>query len=100
MTFALAVTLAFFGVVVAVGVVIDRRLRSDAKLGSLPLWGQLLVGAVAMTPFVLGVEQFGVGPIDGTAVAFAVSVALWIALPTLLARVVTTDPQGTGGRCA
>lgn len=87
----LALNLAAVVGLVTVGAVVDSRLQSGSRLRALPTPLQLTVGGVAIAPLTLFADRLAVGPLDGLVVGFAVSAALWIALPTLLSRVVDAE---------
>ncbi|MFB6227083.1 MAG: hypothetical protein ABEH88_00595 [Halobacteriales archaeon] len=94
--------LANLGVIVGifvVGFAVERRVRSDAKLEILPWYLQLLVGGLAISPITFFEDRLAVGPVDGLVVSFAVSIALWIALPAVLSQLVDRDRATAAPGC-
>jgi hypothetical protein len=92
----LAVVVALF----AVAALFASALDLDRRLRALPLWLRALVVATAATPlFFLDRDVFPDVLVDDSVVALAVFLALWIALPVLLSRVVATEPPESGSAC-
>jgi hypothetical protein len=93
---------ANLGAIVAifvVGFAVERRVRFGAKLEILPWYLQLFVGGLAISPITFFEEQLAVGPVDGLVVSFAVSIALWIALPAVLSGLVDRDRTAPASGC-
>lgn len=99
MAAVLIASLLVFVVALIAGFAVERRMGSHATLEALPWYFQLVVGAVAMVPLVYFEDALAVGPIDGLAVAFALSAACWIALPALLSQLVDDDELGSPQGC-
>ena len=99
MVSALVANIAAIVGILFIGGTIDRYVASEAKLAALPWYLQWVTGGTAISPLVYFQDRLVVGPIDGLIVAFALSIALWIGLPTLFAWVVVTDSERTHSNC-
>jgi hypothetical protein len=99
MTAALIANMAVFVAVIVAGFAVERRVRSDAKLETLPWYLQLLVGGLAISPIVHFEDQLAFGPIDGLVVSFVVSVVFWIGLPAVLSQLVDHDGTAASPGC-
>jgi hypothetical protein len=99
MSFAGLATVGASVAIFLVGFAVDRWVRSGEKLQMLPWYLQLLVGGLAISPITFLDEQLAVGPVDGLVVSFAVSIALWIALPAVLSGLVDPDETVASPGC-
>lgn len=93
----LPVLAANLGLLVAVfvgGFVVERLTRADATRRALPRYQQWLVVVAAFSPLFYLVlrEEVAVGFLDGTVLAIAVFVGLWLGLPLLFASLFEVEP--------
>ena len=84
---------------VLAGIAVERRLHADRRLRALPWWLQMLVGGVAVSPLLFGHDVVPDTAVGDTVVLMAVSFALWLGLPVLLARVATTASPESDATC-
>lgn len=89
LTVNLGVVAALFGA----GIAVDRRLRADARRRALSPRARLVHAFAAFGPFTyLLRNQVSLGPVDGTVVAFAVFLGLWLGLPVVATSLLGVDP--------
>jgi hypothetical protein len=94
------VQFAILGGIVLIEFISAKYTHVDAKLRALPIWFQLLVGGVAVSPlFTLNQGFVLEGVLDPDIVAIAISLTLWLVLPLLLYRAVETEPWRQNSDC-